>query len=207
MVSVGMLLIKRLIGRKKTCKLCKACIARKIRTLYFPQKLNNRNAWLIDVIGEDDYALICDRLRGDSVYIQKTFLSRSRWIKIRKDFKKGATLQELCKKYHQTIDSVRKIVAVKKEDCEAVNAVKWRYVKEYIPGTKLVRYTDDGKVHHYIAEIANGEKAERCHKFCALYKDFGIKICNMVRCKAYDRKDFRTIIFKDIQGDVNEKKI
>lgn len=198
MVSVGMLLIKRLIGRKKTCKLCKACIARGIRSLYFPQKLNNRNAWLIEVIGEDDYALICDRLRGDTVYIQKTFLARSRWIKIRKDFKKGATLQELCKKYNQTIDSIRKIVAVKKEDSEAVNAVKWRYVKEYLPGTKLVRYTDDGKVHHYITENANGEKAEKCRKQCALYRDFGEDICTMVRCKAYDRKDFRTIIFRDI---------
>lgn len=198
MISVGMLLIKRLIGRKKTCKLCKACIDRGIRSLYFPQRLNNRNAWLIDVIGEDDYALICDRLRGDSVYIQKTFLSRSRWIKIRKDFKKGATLQELCKKYNQTIDSIRKIVSVKSEDSEAVNAVKWRYVKEYNPGTKLVRYTNDGKVHHYITEIVHGEKAEHCHKHCALFRDFGIDICCMVRCKAYDRKDFRTIIFRDI---------
>ena len=198
MISVGMLLIKRLIGRKKTCKLCKACIDRGIRSLYFPQRLNNRNAWLIDVIGEDDYALICDRLRGDSVYIQKTFLSRSRWIKIRKDFKKGATLQELCKKYNQTIDSIRKIVSVKSEDSEAVNAVKWRYVKEYNPGTKLVRYTNDGKVHHYITEIVHGEKAEHCHKHCALFRDFGIDICCMVRCKAYDRKDFRTIIFKGI---------
>ena len=197
MVSVGMLLIKRLIGRKKTCKLCKACIARNIRTLYFPQKLNNRNAWLIEVIGEDDYALICDRLRGDTVYIQKTFLARSRWIKIRKDYQNGMTLKELCKKYHQTIDSIRKIVAVKSTDTEAVNAVKGCYIKEYPPGTNVVRYTNDGKVHRYITASVNGEKAEKCQNFCVLYRDFGNCACKTVKCKAYDRKDFRTIIFKD----------
>ena len=46
--------------------------------------------------------------------------------------------------------------------------------------------------------FVHGEKAEHCHKHCALFRDFGIDICCMVRCKAYDRKDFRTIIFKGI---------
>lgn len=197
MVSVGMLLIKKLIGRKKTCKLCEACINGNIQVLYFPIKRNTRNAWIADVIGQDSYDLISDRLQGDSVYIQKTFLSRSRWVKIRKDFKKGATLQELCEKYNQTIDSIRKIVSVTSVNFDAVNAVRNRYVKEYSPGTTLVRYTPNGKVHHYLAETVSGKKAEQCTKYCALYRDFGASACSFVRCKAYDRKDFRTIIFKN----------
>lgn len=198
MVSVGMLIIKQLIGRKKTCKLCKACINKGIRTLYFPQKMskNDRNAWIAEIIGSYNYDLLCDRLKGDSVYIQKTFLARSRWLKIQKDFKKGATLQELCTKYNQTIDSIRKIIAVKSINTEAVNAVKGRYIKEYPPETNLVRYTDDGKVHRYKTESVCGEKAEKCQKYCDLFQDFGNAICNTVKCKAYDRKDFRTIIFR-----------
>lgn len=196
MVSVGMLLIKRLIGRKKTRKLCKACIERNIRILYFPVKNNNRNSWLTNIIGNDDYILLCDRLRGDSVYIQKTFLNRCRWIKIQKDFKKGLSLQELCKKYNQTIDSVRKIISIKSTDTQAVNMVKGYYIKEYSPGTNVVRYTNDGRVHRYITETAKGEKAEKCQKHCDLYRDFGSVVCKTVKCKAYDRKDFRSIIFK-----------